>query len=180
MQRSNLIVFIVLSALILGGWFWMANSLNTPKELAKVDTRENEDKAKAAKEKAEKARVEKEKAEREKAEKENAEKATAAKEPKNPLVKEAPAETEKHGGEGFHLTVHTISRGAGVRRVPLNRFKAADWQGRPTELPLEIIQDDEYNPSFRMHPYLQPKDENPALGLGEMIRNYEKTTPAKA
>jgi YidC/Oxa1 family membrane protein insertase len=177
MQRSNLIVFIVLSALILGGWFWMASSMNTPKELAKVDTRENEDKAKAAKEKAEKARVEKEKAEREKAEKENAQKATTAKEPKNPPVKEAPAETETLGGEGFHLTVHTISRGAGVRRVTLNRFKAADWQGRPTDRELEIVQDDEFNPSFRMYHYVQPKDKNPVFGLGEVIWNFEKIPP---
>src|SRR6516164_8676348 len=157
MQRSNLIVFIVLSALVLAGWFWMANSLNTPKELAKVHTRQNEDKAKAAKEKE---RVEKEKADKAKAEKD---KEKSDKEPKKPQVKERPAETVTLGGEGFHLTVKTTSRGAGVREVTLNHFDSADWRGRPKldqdgkPVPLELIQDDEFNPSHRMYHYLQPK-----------------------
>src|SRR6478736_6078170 len=42
------------------------------------------------------------------------------------------------GGNGYHLTVNLTSRGAGVRSVTLNRFKAADWKGLPTDKDLEL------------------------------------------
>jgi YidC/Oxa1 family membrane protein insertase len=184
MQRSNLIVFIVLSALILGGWFWITNSMNPSQDLAKVDTKEQDEKARAAKEKANKQKAEKEKADQEKADKEKADKDKADKEPKK-QVKERPAETVTLGGEGFHLTVKTTSRGAGVREVTLNRFDSADWRGRPkldedgNPVPLDLIQDDEFNPSFRMYHYLQPKDDNPVFGLGEAIWDFKRLAPGK-
>src|SRR5207253_1584875 len=78
------------------------------------------------------------------------------------------------GGEGFHMTAKVTSRGAGVRQVILNRFKAANWRGQPTDQPLELIQDDEFAPSFRMYVYEDPQAENPVFGLGEHIWKVEK------
>src|SRR5713226_1201960 len=106
MQRSNLIVFIVLSALILGGWFWITNSINSPKELAKEDTKEKQEKARLAMDKANQEKAAKQKADQEKAEKLKAEKEKADKDVKKAPVKETPAQTDKLGGAGFHLTVH--------------------------------------------------------------------------
>jgi YidC/Oxa1 family membrane protein insertase len=180
MQRSNLLLFIALSGLILAGWFWLTTSLNPPKEIAKVDTKETDEKAKAAKVNADKEKAEEKKPDKEKAEEKKAEKEKKDKEPKKPPVKESLPQTETLGGPGFHLTVDTTTRGAGVRRVTLNHFKAADWQGRPTDRNLELIQDDEFNPSFRMYHFPQPKDSNPVpvFGLGEKIWNVERPKPA--
>src|SRR5205085_578308 len=107
---------------------------------------------------------------REKARKEKEERDKQAK--KEP-GKEEPLDTKTLGGDGFHLSVDTISRGAAVRSVRLNHFKAADWHGRPTNDVLELIQDDEHAPSFRMYHYQQPKDEHPVLGLGEKNWKFE-------
>ena len=73
------------------------------------------------------------------------------------------------------MTVAVTSRGAAVRNLVLNRFKAADWRGRPSdpERLLELIQDDEYSPSYRMYHYPQPKDDHPVFGLGEKIWKFE-------
>ncbi len=76
-------------------------------------------------------------------------------------------------GAVFNLTIDVTARGAAVRKLALNRFKAADWRGRPTDRLLELIQDDEHSPSFRMYHYLQPNDENPVFGLGERIWKFE-------
>ena len=178
MQRSNLILFVLLSAVILGGWFWTANFLNAPKdtdkELVEEDAKAKEAKAKAAKVKEDREKETKAVAAkaRELKEKELKEK---IKEEVNLAAKDEPAQTVTLGGEGFHLSVDTTTRGAGVRKVTLNRFKAADWRGRPTnpERELDLIQDDEFAPAFRMYHYLEPKDEKPAFGLGEQVWTLE-------
>lgn len=83
------------------------------------------------------------------------------------------------GGEGFHLTMDLTSRGAGVRRVVLNRFKAADWRGLPTDRGLELIQDDGIAPSFVMYAYEDPADKHPVFGLGEKIWTFKRKDTIK-
>ena len=66
MQRSNLIVFIILASLILGGWFWYASTLNSLKEadnkkLAQADKDTNEKDAKKKTEEKKKVEIKKEK-----------------------------------------------------------------------------------------------------------------------
>ncbi len=176
MQRNNIILFIVLSALILGAWFWHITYNKPSQEVAQVDQKDKkpkdiDDKEKAAREKAAKKKAELERVEKEKAANEIAKKDKDAKEP--------PLETVTLGGDSFHLTVDTITRGAGISKVVLNHFKAADSYGKPTDRPLEIIQEDRVNPPFRMYHYADPKDENPIFGLGEAIWTLEKKSLAK-
>lgn len=177
MQRNNLIVFAIIAACIVAGWYFFL----LPSES------ERRQRAEEAAQKARQQRV----AELEKKRKKEEEEAKAKKEneakkpePENKKeVKQAPPaheeklETVSLGGDGFHLTIDVISRGAGVRRLVLNEFEAANWRGRlptdakgePTHEKLQLIQDDEYSPSYRMYHYLDPKAENPVFGLGERI-----------
>lgn len=159
-----MIVFVILAAGVLAGWYFLAAPTGDPsaKKVAQAD-------------KKEKPKDEKEPEIKDKEKEKPKEK---VKEPeKKPEVKPAPksepAKTETLGGDGFHLTVDITSRGAGVRRVALNRFKAADWRGKPTEHTLELIQDDEFASSYRMYHYEEPGDDNPVLGLGEKTWAFE-------
>src|ERR1019366_7377088 len=125
MQR-NIIVFIVLSALILGGWFWFITNMNSDAEKKHAQINKDKDKDKEKPKEKEKEPKEKEKP------KEIEKPPKKHNEPDNkPPVKEVPAQAETLGGEGYHLTVTTTTRGAGIRKVVLNRFESADWQGRP-------------------------------------------------
>ncbi len=170
MQQKNLFVFALLSVLLIAAWYWF---IVYPEQGKTTDP----DKKELAKFEAKKKVVEKPKDD----EKKQTEKIDEKKPPevkkqdpdKKPPAKDEPAQTVSLGGEGFYLSVDVTSRGAGVRKVTLNQFKAADWRGRPTDEPLQLIQDDEYCPSFRMYPYPHPKDANPVpvLGLGE--KNWE-------
>jgi YidC/Oxa1 family membrane protein insertase len=179
MQR-NIFLFIVLAALVLSGWFWLVIYNRTPKDEDAIAKAESD----AKKEKDARVKAAQAKAVKDKEDKDNEAKAKEKKEPdKKPpvekIAKEVPAKTETLGGAGFHLTVDTTTRGAGVRRVVLNRFESADWRGRPKldeagdPVPLELIQDNEYTPAFRMYHYPEPQAEHPVFGLGEKIWQFE-------
>lgn len=164
MQR-NFIVFVILAILLMGGWFWMISSMQTSKD---------GDKDKVADlDKGKKKEDDKPKPEEKKKPKDEKPPEIEKKKDTPPPLKNEPAKTETLGGAEFHLSVDITTRGAGVRRVVLNRFKAADWRGRPTDRELEIIQDDEFSPSFRMYHYENPGDDNPVFGLGEKIWTFE-------
>src|SRR5262249_32807585 len=80
------------------------------------------------------------------------------------------------GGDGYYLEAVLTSKGAGVERLILTKFKAADYLGRPTDRPFEIIQEDPYLASYLLYHYLpgaiRDKD-NPVTTLGEMIWTLE-------
>src|SRR5436305_1895088 len=112
MQR-NIIVFIVLSSLILGGWFWMMYTANNEAEKKLAEVAKNKDKDKDLKPKEQEKEPEKKKEKPKEIEKK-------IEEPKEPKQEEKkvpakPAQTKTLGGAGYHLTVQTISRGAGIR-----------------------------------------------------------------
>ncbi len=166
MQR-NLFVFIVLAAAVIAGWYFLAAPTGDPgdKKIAQGDKKDK---------KTEEAPPDgKDKKTKEEKPPEKKEPDPAPKPVLKPSPKQEPAKTETLGGAGFHLTVDVTTRGAAVRRVILNHFKASDWRGRPTDEPLEIIQADDFAPSFRMYHYEEPGDDNPVLGLGEKVWTFE-------
>ncbi|MGF1582189.1 MAG: membrane protein insertase YidC [Gemmataceae bacterium] len=57
------------------------------------------------------------------------------------------------GDSSFYIQTRVTSRGAGVQKVTLTRFKAADWNGQPTNDPLDLVQYDDIMPSFLMYHY---------------------------
>ncbi|MBI1832815.1 MAG: membrane protein insertase YidC [Planctomycetes bacterium] len=173
-QRFNFALFIVLSALILGGWFWLFNQQEPSKEIVQAEKNDQKEKKKDPDKGAKEEKKVKEEPVKEK------EKDKKEPEPKKIEAPQRPAAIATLGGEGFHLTVETTERGAGVRKVTLNRFKEADSYGRPTGRNLEIIQEDDYAPSFRMYPYLKPNDDAPVLGLGESLWNLDGRSAAGA
>lgn len=90
-----------------------------------------------------------------------------------PVIEPVPESTTL-GGEGYHLEAVFTTRGAAVRSVTLKRFKAANYLGRPTEHPLELVPDDPIQPSYQIHHYADPKAEAPVLGLGQLLWKLEK------
>jgi YidC/Oxa1 family membrane protein insertase len=176
MQR-NILLFIVCSALILASWFYFVSNQNVPtdkgdatKKLAKKQDEKDKKKPIIEKKPDEKKPDEKKPDEKKPDEQPGQKKPSV---PKQPAPVE-PAKVAKLGGAGFHLSVDLTTYGAGVRMVVLNHFKTADSDGRPTDRPFELIQDDPYSPSFRMYHYLQSKDDNPVNVLGERIWALEK------
>src|ERR1019366_3350129 len=165
MQR-NYIVFIALSAVVLAGWYWLAPPMPTQKK-------KEPDPAKIAKAKDEPVKkIDNKKEDKDEKKEPKAE----IKPPTKEVAKEQPkAKTETLGGDGYHLSVDTTSRGAGVRKVVLNAFKTADWRGRPVhpQRPLQLVPDDEFAPAFRMYHFEHPEDQNPVFGLGEKIWDFD-------
>lgn len=186
MQR-NFILFILVSAAILAGWYFIAAPTPPkkddvdPKKIAQIDdTKKKKDPTEEVKKKDDpKEEVKKKDDPKEEIKKKDDPKEVKKDDPKKKdIVAKEDAEerdrTEILGGDDFHLNVEVTARGAGVRKLTLNRFKAADWRGRPTDRLLELIQDDPFAPSFRMYHYLKPLDENPVLGLGEKNWKFEE------
>ncbi len=158
----NILLFAVLAITVIVGWYWLVLNYGTrpdPDQIAKIKDKKPPEKKDVKKDAPEKKPIA------------QPEQKVEIKQP----AKEEPPKTDSLGGPGFHLTVDTISRGAGVRRVALNRFKAANWRGEPTDRDLELIQDDEFKPSFRMYHFLDADDKKPPVfGLGEKVWTVEK------
>lgn len=70
------------------------------------------------------------------------------------------------GGDGYFLQVELTTKGAGVRKVVLTDFEAADYLGRPTKDKLELVTDDPIVPSYQLFHYPEPDAKNPVLTLG--------------
>ena len=90
-------------------------------------------------------------------------------------------ETVILGGPNHHLVVTLTTKGAGVQKLVLNKFKAANWLGQPStdKSDLELIPDDPYMPSFLMYHYegedlknFSDKFSRPVSVLGD--RNWKK------
>jgi YidC/Oxa1 family membrane protein insertase len=94
----------------------------------------------------------------------------------------------------FFLQVRLTTRGAGVRRLRLPKFQAADELGLPVftqtggkrePVPLDLIPDDGIRPSFRMFHYPHPsatdpnKRFSPSTALGEAIWQLESPRARK-
>lgn len=177
MQQRNLIVFILLAVLLVGTWYlFLAPPESGKKDDAEKQVAANKDKKPdgASKDADKKPPAEKEPPKK-KADPEIKKTPPKEKEPEKKVDLEAPAETATLGGDGFHLRVDVTTRGAGIRKVVLNRFKAANWRGQPTDRDFELIQDDEFSPSFRMYHFPEVNAANPVFGLGEKTWTLEGT-----
>ncbi len=163
MRDKNLLLFFLISALVIGGWLYMREMMHPP-ETAKKETQIAKKEEKKEKTPATPKEKEKEKP------------APKKEEPAKPKEIVRPTE-ETIGGEGdYYIEAVLTSRGAGVRRLALTRFEAADWLGLPEpKKQLQLIQDDPYEPSFRMYHYPNVNDEHPVFGLGEQQWKLEGT-----
>jgi YidC/Oxa1 family membrane protein insertase len=170
MKDKNLILFFVLSALMIGVWFYTTQVLFPPAPLKKDEIAKNE-KKKEKEEAQPKKEDEAKKNVEPPAKKEDARPEIKKEEPPVP-----PAEATIGGEEGYYIAAVLTSRGAGVRRLTLTKFQAANWLGRPVDSPLELIQDDPYEPSFRLYHFPGGNGEvPPVLGLGERHWKLEDT-----
>ena len=158
MQQKNLLIFVLLSAVLMGAWYLFLAPTDTGKEKKPLAENKKDPPPDENKKNEEKKNKDDKPPDNKKL-------PEPEKKPSEKIAKSA--ETKTLGGAEFFLTVSVTSRGAAVRKLVLNRFKAADWRGRPTDRLLELIQDDEYSPSYRMYHYLQPRDDFPVFGLDE-------------
>lgn len=79
------------------------------------------------------------------------------------------------GGDGFFLEA-VVGRGAGLEKVSFTKvtgFLAADSLGRPTQKPLEIVEEDPIHPSYLVFHYPSIAADHPVTTLGEAIWQLE-------
>lgn len=89
-----------------------------------------------------------------------------------------PAQRHVLGGKDFFLEAVLTSRGAGVEKLTLNKFEAANRFGRPLDKPLDLIQEDPFFPSFLLYhfPMVEKRDPTkfyPVLTLGQRIWDFK-------
>src|SRR5262249_30987188 len=89
---------------------------------------------------------------------------------------------ESNKASAFNLFVRLDPRGAGVRLVRLNKFLASNNNGRPTEDPLDLVQEDAniHQPSHLLLHFEGAKDERPLDLLGRVEWEVERTKDGKA
>jgi len=138
-NKKNLILFLLLATAMTGAWFYF-HSLPSPTPAKKA-----EPVAKGPKKDGDKKPDDAKKDDAKKKPDEGKEA------PAKALPEAAPTEVTI-GGDGYHIEAVITSLGAGVRKLTLTKFKAATWLGLPDPdgAPLELIQDDPYQPSFRL------------------------------
>jgi len=154
-NRKSWILFFVLGSLLIGTWFFFQYLFPPPpppeKKAEPVAKKEKKDERPAKKDEEVKPKKE-------------------PTPPVPPIAQAKPSPDVTLGGQGdFYVEVVTTSLGAGVRRLTLTKFEAADWLGkRVPDEKLQLIGDDPYQPAFRLYHYPDGNDEkNPVLGMGE-------------
>jgi YidC/Oxa1 family membrane protein insertase len=169
MFNKNFVTFVVLAALLVATWVWVTQVMFPPPPPAA----KSEPVAKAKNDKKEEPPAKK----KEEPKKEE----PPAKKKEGPKKEELVPSTEVTIGDGadsdYYLQAVITSRGAGVRRLALTRFEAANWLGLPVpDQELQLLQDDEFEPAFRLYHFPDGNAErSPLLGLGERHWKYEKT-----
>src|SRR5262245_56253003 len=174
-MQKNFGLFIVSCIVIFMVWYWLQQQLwpprpRDPNQIAKND---------GAKKDIDKKALPKKDDDKKKDEKKDFKPPEVKPEQKaevkaKPEVKPEPApQTIVLGGDNSHLQVLLTTRGAGVQKLTLNRFKAADYLGRPVDRNLDLIPDDSYLPSFLMYHYAEVDAEHPVFGLGEKTWQLE-------
>jgi YidC/Oxa1 family membrane protein insertase len=86
-----------------------------------------------------------------------------------------PQQVTLGGTAGYFLTAVLTTRGAGVEKLILDKFKAATPEGMPTDQKLQLIPDDPLRGSFLMYHYPDVEGANsyPVTTLGEAIWEYK-------
>jgi YidC/Oxa1 family membrane protein insertase len=96
--------------------------------------------------------------------------------PKKEPEPQLPIERYTLGGADAHITAVLTTKGAGIEKLSLNRFEAADYLGQPTGRTLELIQQDPFQPSFLMYHYEGVDDDRPLQTLGDRVWKFEEQT----
>jgi YidC/Oxa1 family membrane protein insertase len=181
MQARNILLFIVLTIAILYGW-WQLEVRFAPKPQDQKAAQSESEKDKSAKDKAEKDKPEKDKPEKDKPDKGRAELdkppdggwAAIARQLKRRPSK--PHEFITLGSDDpaspYHLKVVIDPLGASVRLVVLNKFKAGDEWGQPTDQLLALIPETRSG-SFQLFHFDDSHDKWPLDTLGKI--RWEKT-----
>ncbi len=168
MRSKNFIIFLLLAVPIVAAWVWLQVLFPPPA------TPEKKDEPVAQVAKKDEPKKEEKKAEppaKKKEEKKPAPVAPAQDEPLKEITIGGDSQSD------FYIEAVLTSLGAGVRRLSLNRFEAANWLGRPEPgKALQLIGDDPFEPSFRMYHYVEGSaKEPPVYGLGEKHWKYLPT-----
>lgn len=195
MQQKNFVLFIIMSVVILVGWTWLQNQLWPVKPKKPDDKNAVVEKKEIAKKK-----------EQDKKEKEPVKQAAdvswhrLGQEARNSILAALTVtSTFGHGpfailpdylggmhqvsryalgGEDYFLKATLTSQGAGIERLTLNKFDAADRFGTPLNRPLDLIEEDPLYPSFLLYHYPmvekgQPTKFVPVLTLGQRIWSFD-------
>jgi YidC/Oxa1 family membrane protein insertase len=201
MQPRNLVAFIIATLLIMVGWFWLQRQLWPPPERKAADKKEEV----ARKSEKEPAKPEPPPVRLSPQEQDLAQRLViVGLQPLAPpglggLLTVAPQirpagdkiETVELGGPDYYIRARLTTRGAGVERLTLTKFKAADELGRPvyTTGPdgervaalLDLIPTDPFRPSFTLNHYPDPAkagEEPPVATLGEKVWKLAKRPEA--
>jgi YidC/Oxa1 family membrane protein insertase len=166
-MNKNLLAFFVFSAAVLGVSMYLQSQMAQQKVAEKKN--QTKDEAKKDADKKGDAKV----ADAKNDKKDGDKKADDKKDEKKPDPIPAPKDVADFmlGDEASNLSLVVTNRGAGVRKLTMNRFKTADYLGRPVDKNLDFIQDDPFISSFRMYHYAEAEAERPALGMGEALWN---------
>ncbi len=195
MQQKNFIAFLILSVVILVGWSLLQQQLWPVRPKKPADKKEQKEVVKG-KDKKEDKKEEKNKAAAISAwdglrpEARNAILAalTVTSSAGNGSLTAIPAYLERIeqvkritlGGKGYFLEAVVTSQGAGLQKLTLKDFKAADRLGRPLNKSLDLIQDDPFRASFLLYHFPKVEEERakrdkfpPVPTLGERLWNLE-------
>ncbi len=153
-MNKNFVTFIAVSMVILIGWSFVQRQFFPPKPADKKgDVAQVKDPEKKADDpKKDDKQPDAKKPDAKVAEVKNDDK---QKDPKKEEPIPAPKDVATYvlGDDKSYLKLVVTNRGAGVQKLTLTKFKAADYLGRPVDRDLEFIQDDPIVPSFRMGVY---------------------------
>lgn len=166
--NQNLILILILSFFMIYAWNAYQMWVNPPKPAAKTAKKTDKGKDLAAKgdqKKPDGAKAEPVKAEVKKEDPKKAEK------PK--LVEKKPAAPHREvvlGDKTSYIQATANSRGAGVTRLTLNAFQAANSLGRPEDSKFEMYstQHNELPPAYALAHYDKHEDARPLEALGEL------------
>jgi YidC/Oxa1 family membrane protein insertase len=91
--------------------------------------------------------------------------------PPSQVVSQAKPTDVRIGGDGFKIEAGLTSLGAGVYRLILTQFKAADSMGRPEDASLQLVPEasNRLDPSNLLFHYEKPDDDRPVNTLGTLI-----------
>ncbi len=185
MPKKNIFAFIVLTVLFIAIWWWARTEWMAAQkaEIAQKNEKKDGDKPKdERKDEPKKAQSAPAKAE-EQAKAPDPVKSKDAVQPKDEPKNKAPAarptvEEDIQLGTAdseYYISAKLTTLGGGVQSLTLPKFEKADENGQPVyfpdgkPMPLELIQNDPYLPSFLMMDYLDPTSTNEKWDVSPLL-----------
>src|SRR5439155_7738300 len=139
-MQKNYVLLALIIVIIFVGWYWVQNQIWPPRradqqQQAKTDAaKKDADKKKEGEPKADEKKDAKQPEVKQPDQKPDVkEKPEVKAKPEEKVPPEPPPETYTLGGPDTHLQVVLTTKGAGVQKLTLTRFKAADYLGKPVD-----------------------------------------------